>query len=110
MKLIFTILGTRKVINQYKLEEMAKNLGKKDTILVSGQMQLCVRARKILGDLGVKQNRILLDIKAKRTKKFVKEYMNDYDKMLFISENLKEELLIKYMFKGHLEIKRVGRG
>jgi hypothetical protein len=108
MKLILAIMGTRKTINLYKLEEASKNLGRRDTILVSGSVQLVVRARHILGKLGVPQNRILLDIKRKATRELMKEYINDYPSMLLISENYMEERLIRSMYDGKLETKRIG--
>lgn len=109
MRLIFTIMGTRKVVNKNKLYEVERQLGRKDTILISGTIKTCLEARRILDDLGVDQNRILVDIKRKGTIAFVFEYMNDYADMTFISENKVEEHLIKKIFHGRLEIVRTGR-
>ncbi len=107
MKLILVIMGSREGTNFFKLVEASKQLGKRNTILVSGTLIKCVFARIILRGLGIKQSRVLLDIKSKDTRRFVKEYMSDYEELILISEHHMEERLIRSMYKGKLSIVRI---
>ena len=109
MRLIMAVMGSNDSTNFFKLLEVDNQLGSKDTILVSGNAKQCVDARAILGNLGIEQNRILLDIKDKGTRNFVKEYMNDYRNLTFIIEEGDKlaERLIRNMYTGRLTLAKI---